>query len=105
MTNTYSSPTSNGDDTSSTTNQSPPVAKTNFHSAFAITNVENIIPLTLDNDFNLYLFWSALFTVQACVHNVLDHIIPPIDEQARVEATTVKANDPDLWNRLDVVVL
>ncbi|XP_050877131.1 uncharacterized protein LOC127080883 [Lathyrus oleraceus] len=36
---------------------------------------------------------------------MLDHIIPPIDEQARAEAATVKANDPDLWNRLDVVVL
>ncbi|XP_050878728.1 uncharacterized protein LOC127082531 [Lathyrus oleraceus] len=105
MTNTSYSPTSNGDDTSSTTNQSPNAAKTNFHSAFAITNVKNIIPVTLDNDSDLYLSWSALFTVQARVHNVLDHIIPPIDEQARAEAATIKAKDPDLWNRLDAVVL
>ncbi|XP_058726360.1 uncharacterized protein LOC131597699 [Vicia villosa] len=105
MTNISSSSPSNGDDTSSTTNQTPYVAKINFHSAFAITNVKNIIPVTLDNDSDIYLSWSTLFTVQAHFHNVFDHIIPPIDEQARAEAATVKANDPDLWNRLDAVVL
>ncbi|GAU48170.1 hypothetical protein TSUD_369330 [Trifolium subterraneum] len=33
--------------------------------------------MTLENDSNLYLSWSILFKVQARVHNVLDHIIPP----------------------------
>lgn len=79
--------------------------KTKLHSAFAITNVKNIIQVMLDYDFGLYLSWSALFIMQARVHNVLDHIIPSIGVQARSEASTVKANDPDLWNRLDVVVL
>ncbi|GAU10816.1 hypothetical protein TSUD_426150, partial [Trifolium subterraneum] len=54
-----------------------------LHTAFAITNVKTIIPITLDNDSSLYLSWSALFQVQACVHNVLDHIIPPTDEKEK----------------------
>jgi hypothetical protein len=54
---------------------------------------------------NLYLSWSALFKVQARVHNVLDHIIPPTDETARQAADNLKTSDSELWNRLDVVVL
>ncbi|PNX58105.1 hypothetical protein L195_g059025, partial [Trifolium pratense] len=79
--------------------------KPNFHSAFAITNVKSIIPITLDNDSSLYLSWSALFQVQARVHNVLDHIIPPTDEKDQQTAEQTKNNDPNLWNRLDAVVL
>ncbi|XP_045798114.1 uncharacterized protein LOC123892370 [Trifolium pratense] len=79
--------------------------KPNFHYAFAITNVKSIIPITLDNDSSIYLSWSALFQVQARVHNVLDHIIPPTDEKDQQTAEQTKNNDPNLWNRLDAVVL
>jgi hypothetical protein len=48
--------------------------KNKFHSAFAINNVKTIIPVTLENDNNIYLSWSALIKVQARVHNMLDHI-------------------------------
>ncbi|PNY09700.1 hypothetical protein L195_g006256 [Trifolium pratense] len=93
------------DDTSSA-QSNPPLAATNkFHSAFAINNVKTIIPITLENDANLYLSWSALFKVQARVHNVLDHIIPPTDAQAIQASAALKATDSDLWNRLDAVVL
>ncbi|MCI52211.1 hypothetical protein A2U01_0073455, partial [Trifolium medium] len=70
-----------------------------------INNVKTIIPVTLENDSNLYLSWSALFKVQARVRNVLDHIIPPTDETARQAADNLKTSDSELWNRLDVVVL
>ncbi|AES97818.1 hypothetical protein MTR_5g060460 [Medicago truncatula] len=43
--------------------------------------------------------------VQTRVHNVLDHIIPPLDEHAIKVSADVKAIDSDLWNRLDVAVL
>ncbi|PNX68715.1 hypothetical protein L195_g056319, partial [Trifolium pratense] len=76
-----------------------------FHSDFGIINVKSIIPITLDNDSSLYLSWSALFQVQARVHNVLDHIIPPTDETVKQTAEETKKNDPGLWNRLDAVVL
>jgi hypothetical protein len=75
------SPSQNSDDTSSAQSNHPPAANNKFHSAFAINNVKTIIPVTLENDANLYLSWSALFKVQARVHNVLDHIIPPTDAQ------------------------
>jgi len=43
--------------------------------------------------------------VQARVHNVLDHIVPPSDEQAIKASSDLKATDSNLWNRLDAVVL
>ncbi|MCI46914.1 polynucleotidyl transferase, partial [Trifolium medium] len=83
----HGSPTQTSDDTSSATHSTnTQAAKPKFHSAFAINNVKTIIPVTLENDCNLYLSWSALFKVQARVHNVLDHIIPPTDETARQAA-------------------
>ncbi|GAU28770.1 hypothetical protein TSUD_357550 [Trifolium subterraneum] len=72
-----------------------------FHSAFAISNVKIVIPITLDNDSSLYLSWSAMFQVQARVQNVLDHIIAPTDEKEKQTAEETKKNDPSLWNRLD----
>jgi len=65
-----------------------------FHYAFGITNMKSIIPITLDNNSSLYLSWSALFQVQACVHNVLDHIITSIDEKEKQTAEATKKNDP-----------
>ncbi|XP_024636322.1 uncharacterized protein [Medicago truncatula] len=99
------SPKNNVDDTSSASVQSTTAVKTTTHSAFTINNVKTIILVTLDNDSNLYLSWSALFLVQARVHNLLDHIIPPSDEKFIRTADDLKANDSDLWNRLDAVVL
>jgi hypothetical protein len=59
----------------------------------------------LDNDANVYLSWSALFLVQARVHNLLDHIITPSDETTCTVVAAAKAKDSDPWNRLDVVLL
>jgi hypothetical protein len=98
-------PTHTSDDSSSAQSNPPPAAQNKFYSAFAINNVKTIIPVTLENDSNLYLSWSALFKVQARVHNVLDHIIPPTDEQAIQASAELKATDSNLWNRLDAVVL
>lgn len=99
------SPTNHVDDTSSTSNQNLSAMKTKFHSAFAINNVKTLILVTLDNDSNLYLSWSALFKMQARVYNMLDHTIPPSDEQIIYTTSTLKASDPDFWNHLDVVVV
>jgi len=101
-----SSPSNDENDTSLKSNPSgPPAAKTNYHTAFSITNVKTIIPITLDNDSDLYLSWSALFTMQARDYNVLDHIIPLSEESAIKVAATITENDFDLWNRLDTVIL
>jgi len=99
-------PPQNSDEHSSVTQSvPPPTAAPKFHSAFAINNVKTIIPITLENDTNLYLSWFALFKVQARVHNVLDHIVSPSDEQAIKASADLKATDFDLWIRLDAVVL
>ena len=61
--------------------------------------------MTLDNDSNIYLSLFALFKVQACIYNTLDHIIPPSDEQTIHAAVILKDSDSNLWNRLDTIVL
>ncbi|PNX85399.1 hypothetical protein L195_g011511, partial [Trifolium pratense] len=98
-------PLKTSDDTSSAQSSPTPAAQNKFHSAFAINNVKTIIPVTLENDSNLYISWSALFKVQARVHNVLDHIITPTDAPSIQASADLKASDPNLWNRLDAVVL
>jgi hypothetical protein len=99
------SSSSTNSDSGSPQSQNQTAASNKFHTAFSINNVKSIIPVTLDNDSNIYLSWSALFMIQARVHNLLDHIIPPTDEKAVAAAAAVKNNDIDLWNRLDAVVL
>lgn len=79
--------------------------KTKFHSVFPINNVKTIISVTLENDFNLYLSWMDLVKVKTHLNNMLDHIIPPSNEQAIHATTTLKDSDFDLWNTLDVIVL
>lgn len=76
-----------------------------FNSAFAITNIKSLIPITLDQDFSQYHCWATLFKIHAQIHNVIDHFIPPKEEKTIMLAAETKANDPDLWIRLDAVVL
>ncbi|XP_021854326.1 uncharacterized protein [Spinacia oleracea] len=76
-----------------------------FHSALNVTNVKSLITITLDMETADYYSWATLFKVQAKVHQVLHHILPPTDavELQKYEAT--KAADLPLWTRLDAAVL
>jgi len=76
-----------------------------FYPTLVITNMKSLLLITLDNDSSQYISWAALFKVQAWVHNVLDHIVPPTDEKAKKAIDNAKAVDPDLWHHLDAVVL
>ncbi|GAU10789.1 hypothetical protein TSUD_426300, partial [Trifolium subterraneum] len=76
-----------------------------FHPALSITNVKSLIPITLDLESGQYHSWSALFKVQARVHDVLEHIILPTDEKDKAAYEKTKAEDLPLWKRLDAVVL
>ncbi|XP_057246941.1 uncharacterized protein LOC130589602 [Beta vulgaris subsp. vulgaris] len=76
-----------------------------FYPALSITNVKSLIPITLDTECGLYNSWVTLFMVQARVHNLLHHIIPPTEEKAQAAVAASKAADADLFGRLDVVVL
>ncbi|XP_045802803.1 uncharacterized protein LOC123896464 [Trifolium pratense] len=76
-----------------------------FHPALSVTNVKSLIPITLDLESGQYHSWSALFKVQARVHDVLEHIILPMDEKEKAAYEKTKAEDLALWKRLDAVVL
>ncbi|MCH90295.1 hypothetical protein A2U01_0011208, partial [Trifolium medium] len=76
-----------------------------FHPALSITNVKTLIPITLDLESGQHHSWAVLFKVQARVHDVLEHIIPPTEEKAIAAFEKAKADDLPLWKRLDAVVL
>ena len=72
----------------------PPVV---FHPALNVTNVRNLVPLTLDVNNIQYSPWATLFRNTARAYNVLDHIDSTIQKPKDI--------DDELWNRLDAIVL
>jgi hypothetical protein len=72
-----------------------------IHPAFTISNITNFIKVTLSIEKGQYNTWSELFKIHARVHQVIDHIIPT--EPA--PSPDLKVTDPQLWQRLDAVVL
>ncbi|XP_024630933.1 uncharacterized protein [Medicago truncatula] len=78
------------------TPSSPPT-----HPAFTISNITNLIKITFSIEKGQYNTWSELFKIHARVHQVIDHIIPT----EVVPSPDLKTIDPNLWERLDVVVL
>ncbi|XP_060195563.1 uncharacterized protein LOC132624848, partial [Lycium barbarum] len=74
-------------------------------SALTVTNVKSLIPITLDMETGHYHEWATLFKVLACVHSVLEHIIPPTDTTELTAYNATKAANLTLWKRLDAVVL
>ncbi|XP_021855382.1 uncharacterized protein [Spinacia oleracea] len=68
-----------------------------YHPALNATNVNALIPLTLDVDNVQYSPWATLFRNTAKVYMVLNHIDPKV--------TKPKDMDDDLWDRLDAIVL
>jgi len=78
---------------------------TKYHPALSISNVKSLILITLDLESSQNHSWAALFKVQARVHDVLEHIIPPTEKDAITAYEKTKAADLPLWKRLDAVVL
>ena len=76
-----------------------------FHPTLAIPNVKSLVLVMLDNDSSQYISWASLFKVQARVHNVFDHIVPPTDKKTKKAKNDAKAVNPNLWHRLDATVL
>lgn len=68
-----------------------------FHSALAVTNVKSLIPITLELEIAHYHEWSTLFKVQARVHGILDHILPPTEDTAAAAYKASKEADLALW--------
>nr|XP_034905875.1 uncharacterized protein LOC118042336 [Populus alba]TKR75127.1 hypothetical protein D5086_0000288440 [Populus alba] len=74
------------------------------HPALAISNINTFIKVTLDIEKGLYITWSELFKIHARAYQVLDHIIPPSAAEMK-QATSLQDTDPDLWSRVDAIVL
>ncbi|KAJ9536884.1 hypothetical protein OSB04_029617 [Centaurea solstitialis] len=72
------------------------------HPALAVSNINSFIKVTLDIEKGQYITWSELFKIHARAYQVLDHIIPPSSEKSE---SSLKAKNPDLWSRVDAVVL
>ncbi|GAU12928.1 hypothetical protein TSUD_97390 [Trifolium subterraneum] len=79
----------------------PPPTSTPTHPALTVPNITNFIKITLSIEKSTYNTWSELFKIHARVFQVIDHIIP--SEPAA--NPSLKTTDPQLWLRLDSVVL
>ncbi|XP_058785054.1 uncharacterized protein LOC131659960 [Vicia villosa] len=103
MTNTFES--SNNNSPSQSTGRTdppppPPIPKTT-RLALTVPNITNFIKITLSIEKGTYNTWSELFKIQARVFQVTGHIIP--SEPAA--DPSLKTTDPQLWLRLDAIVL
>ncbi|KAL9236046.1 hypothetical protein vseg_010755 [Gypsophila vaccaria] len=78
-----------------------PDAKSVFHPAFAVNNIENHVTLTLGMDNDQYLLWIILFTNHAKSNRVLHHIVEP---KGGSKAPSTE-DEKELWKTLDAMVL
>ncbi|KAJ0577439.1 putative RNA-directed DNA polymerase [Helianthus annuus] len=88
-----------------------------LHPALTVSNIKNLIPVTLEAESAQYSTWSELFRIQCRVFQVLDHLSPKptTDSDAAKPATPKPTTDSDKstttpptdasWDRLDAVVL
>ncbi|XP_076936399.1 uncharacterized protein LOC143603507 [Bidens hawaiensis] len=73
--------------------------------AITVSNIKNLIPITLDNTSGQYTSWSTLFKIYCRAYQVYGHLLPKTTPQP--ESSTADTNKPsdDLWDRLDAIVL
>lgn len=88
------------------------MAASKFHPALSVTNIKNLIPITLEMEKSQYNSWVELFKIHRRVYLVLDHILPtppPSSSTATKEKDKEQQppppDDPALWSRLDAVFL
>jgi hypothetical protein len=93
------SPTSNNSPTKTSSVTTSPI-----HPALTVPNITNFIKIKLSIEKGQYNTWSELFKIHARVFQVLDHIIPSYPTDA-TSTPSLKVIDPNLWLRLDAVVL
>jgi len=77
--------------------------KTNFHPALMVNNIKNFIPITLEMEKGQYSSWAELFNIHCHAYKVIDHIIK--QQPSKKEKKTAAKVDPELWLRLDAIVL
>lgn len=75
------------------------MADSKLHPALTITNIRNLIPITLEMEKSQYTSWSELFKIHCRAYQVLDHIIKPTNQEPSSSAPT------ESWSRIDAIVL
>ncbi|XP_019189368.1 PREDICTED: uncharacterized protein LOC109183757 [Ipomoea nil] len=87
---------------SSSKSQPTPSSSLLLHPALTVSNINTFIKVTLDNEKAQYITWSELFKIHAKAYKVLDQIIPPSKEAAKLDSSpSLKDTDPELWSRVD----
>jgi len=76
-----------------------------FHPALTITNINSLIPITLDAEHGMYHSWAALFTVLVRANDLHHNIISHTEANEVAFYAASKAADPALWKCLDAAVL
>ena len=73
-----------------------------FLPALAVSNIKNIIPITLAMENVQYSTWAELFKIHAHSTQVIHHIISP---EAGKETVPTTDEEKALWSTLDAMVL
>ncbi|XP_060201930.1 uncharacterized protein LOC132630364 [Lycium barbarum] len=77
-------------------------SKSSFHPALVVSNIKNLVPITLEMENVQYATWAELFKIHARSHKVIDHIIPPAKGKEKPPKTE---EEMELWVTLDATVL
>ncbi|XP_071740427.1 uncharacterized protein [Rutidosis leptorrhynchoides] len=81
-----------------------------YHHALTISNIKNLIPITLNIKDAQYNSWAHLFKIHCTAYDVLDHILPTTPA-ATDSSSSVNTNDSTnttkdaLWYHLNAIVL
>ncbi|XP_071705184.1 uncharacterized protein [Rutidosis leptorrhynchoides] len=75
-----------------------------YHPALTVSNIKNMIPITLELNKSQYNSWSQLFKIHCRAYDVVDHITPKSTDSSSSTGTTPVTPDP-LWDRRDAIVL
>ncbi|XP_019150939.1 PREDICTED: uncharacterized protein LOC109147738 [Ipomoea nil] len=91
---------------SSSQSQPTPSSALLLHPTLTVSNSNTFIKVTLDIEKGQYITWSELFKIHAKAYKVLDQIIPPSKDAAKLDSSpSLKDTDPELWSRVDAIVL
>lgn len=84
--------------TSDATPNTPSLAPSppSFHPAFVVTNIQNSIPMILDQEESHYAAWVEYFKIHVCAYNALDHLNASVPHPPEIGLIT--------WTRLDAIV-
>ncbi|XP_021995398.1 uncharacterized protein LOC110892550 [Helianthus annuus] len=76
-----------------------------LHPAVTVSNIRQLIPITLDIETGHYTSWSELFKIQCKAFQVYDHLQPRTTPATSSDKDKEKEKPTESWERLDSIVL